>query len=780
MKYFLLLFFICYNSFSQNVKVVVEFSDNLMIVKQLTINGVEIKSYSSSKNQLNFQTSEGQKNIAILHNKESSCNFSVYLSSDTTLFCNSAVKTLNLEEITIKEKSNIDIKNNNLGSHRISVKEMAKIPVLMGEIDIQRGLQTLPGVNSVGEGANGLNIRGGSTDQNLLIVDGMPIYNPTHIFGLLSVIPSEIINTIELFKSNLPVRYGGRIASVIQINTLEPALNQIQIKGGIGILASKFAINTPIFKDRLAISLAARNSSSSFLLKNFRDLERFKGGFNEVYTKLLYKINPNQKLTGNYMWTEDNVLFKGIPLFSEGNNSSDSDVGFGINNASIKWSHNSKNNKIFTDITLVNAIFKNKLESPDNKLTLAVSNKIINQKATINQIFKINTYAQLEYGIESQKNKIEPGRLSENGKTTFILDTENSLESAAYVSYSHSNNKLKYDIGLRYSVFTNNSSKQNRKYLNPNFPKKDELLETNNDVNGSNRISFGGFEPRFSLTYLLNNSSSIKSSYSLTRQYIQIITNNTTPLPTSRWKTSDAFLKPQVSNQFSVGYFKLFEDSKTDYSIELYSKTIANITEVKMGSNFLLENLIETEILQGRNKSYGMEMMVSKSFENVILNFNYTFNRSFNKVVGKDFFTQVNNGEWYRAVADRPHTVNMNLKIQQSPIHHFSFAMIVSSGRPYTAPVGVAAIEQKQFPIFLYRNNFRTPLYHRMDVSWNIDNPARKKRFKGSWAINIYNLYARKNVYSIFFSNKTGAVQAYKLSVFPNPIPSISYNFSFQ
>ena len=199
-----------------------------------------------------------------------------------------------------------------------------------------------------------------------------------------------------------------------------------------------------------------------------------------------------------------------------------------------------------------------------------------------------------------------------------------------------------------------------------------------------------------------------------------------------------------------------------------------------MGSDFLLENLIETEILQGKSKSYGLETMLSKSFNNVILNFNYTFNRSYNKVTGKDFFTQINNGEWYRAVADRPHTINMYLKIQQSPIHHFSFAMVVSSGRPYTAPVGVAAIEQKQFPIFLDRNNYRTPLYHRMDVTWNIDNPARKKRFKGSWAINIYNLYARRNVYSIFFSNKTGAVQAYKLSVFPNPIPSISYNFSFQ
>lgn len=777
---------IAFGCLSQKYEVVFELKNPSSEINSelinLKVNGTPTEKTQVDATRFKILLNQGQHSLLLTHIGFKTLEWQIDLYKNLKIQYKFDLETNTLDEVTVSQTKSIDIERPTIGLQKISIKELSKIPVLMGEIDIQRGLQTLPGVSSVGEGANGLNIRGGSSDQNLILLEGTPIYNPTHLFGLFSVIPSEAIGTIELYKGAIPTRFGGRVASVIDLRSKDPSLNQTIVQGGIGLIASKLAIETPIIKDKMAILVASRSCFTGFLLQGFRNLKQFDGGFNELFGKLIFKPSDSDKISVNFFGTNDFTKLIGIALNPEGNNSEDSEISYKISNFSTKWNHVFKNKKSFTNLLLSNATFTPKIESPDPNLTIAISNQVINRKANFELTLALPKENQIELGIETQLNEIQPANYFQNNDLVRQLPLEKSLESAIYSSFQAGfGKKLKTDIGLRYSFFHNLGASTYRVYSNANEPSEETVTGQNQVENNKVFNSYGGLEPRISLAYTLNNRSSLKANFTVARQYIQIVTNNTTPLPVSRWKTSDIYIKPQIGTMYSIGYFLDMENSKSTFSVESYYRFTQNYTDVKMGSNFLLKDNVETELLQGLNRAYGIETMYSKQFAASVLSMNYTYSRSFNKITGNTLFTQINSGEWYRSNFDRPHSLNAQIKIQQSAIHHFSFAFTFASGRPFTAPEGIVQLEGKDFPIYINRNNARIPAYHRVDFSWIINNPAQKQgKYQGNWAFNVYNLYARKNIYSVFYSNKIGSLKSYSLAVFASAIPSISYNFTFK
>jgi hypothetical protein len=316
------------------------------------------------------------------------------------------------------------------------------------------------------------------------------------------------------------------------------------------------------------------------------------------------------------------------------------------------------------------------------------------------------------------------------------------------------------------------------------FPREElALLDTVFINKGQVQQSYGGFEPRVGMRYQFDKNKSLKFGYNLMRQYLQVITNTTTPLPTSRWKTSDLYIKPQISSLYTLGYFQELKDNIYEFSVEAYWRQTNNIVDFKPGADFLLQEYPESQLLQGINKSYGLEFMISKKKGEMTGWLNYTYSRSFNKVnEGFGPSLQINQGDWYTANYDRPHSANATVVINQGKHHDFSFNFTYSTGRPFTMPQGFILYQDRSYPFYSLRNNARIPDYHRLDFSWNIYNPSmdENKRWKGNWTFTVYNLYGRKNAYSVFLKNQGTAIKANKLTVFGAPIISLSYNFKFQ
>ena len=394
---------------------------------------------------------------------------------------------------------------------------------------------------------------------------------------------------------------------------------------------------------------------------------------------------------------------------------------------------------------------------------------------------------KLESGLDVIKYNINPGELDPGTNSNIRrvrTQRENAYELGAYIEDEiEFSKKFVMTAGLRYSQFFNMGPGSYRTYLEGMAREELTLLDTVYVNKGQVQKSYGGLEPRVGMRYQLDQQKSLKFGYNLMRQYLQVITNTTTPLPTSRWKTSDLYIKPQVSSLYTLGYFQELTDNIYEYSVEAYWRQTNNIVDYKPGADFLLQEYPESQLLQGINKSYGLEFMISKKKGEMTGWLNYTYSRSLNKVnEGIGTSLQINQGDWYSANYDRPHSANATVVINQGKHHDFSFNFTYSTGRPFTIPQGFILYQDKTYPFYSLRNNARIPDYHRLDFSWNIYNPSmdETKRWKGNWNFTVYNLYGRKNAYSVFLKNQGTAIKGNKLTVFGAPIISLAYNFKFQ
>jgi hypothetical protein len=672
-----------------------------------------------------------------------------------------------------------------LGVTPLSIKAIKKIPAMMGETDILRGLQMLPGVTSVGEAANGVNIRGGTTDQNLILLDDTPIFNPTHLFGLFSIFPPDAVTGLELYKGGIPARFGGRASSVIDIAMLNPSLEKFKMTGGISLVSNRLTIEQPIVKEKLSIMVSGRGSFNDFFFKlGPPKLQNIKANFYDVATKLFYKVNPKNTLTfSGYVSTD---FFQTDLLGTIGNvNATATQYNYQTTNAALKWFH-AFNSKLNLQTAAIYTNYQPQTLLPelnsDNKVSIESGIIYRQLKSSLN--YTLGENHRIEGGISSIFYQINPGTLNPGSSTSVnykSVPQEKSVESGIYLEDEFTVNKrLSISVGLRYSHYVALGASTVRSY-NPLLAKNDiNVIDSTVYSSGEVVASYGGFEPRIALKYSLTDLSSIKLGYSLMRQYLQVVSNTTTPLPTSRWATSSTYVKPQISELFSVGIFKNSKDNIFEMSLEGYYRGTKNVLDFKPGADFLFQPYIETQTLQGKGKAYGVELMFSKKKGALTGWINYTFSRALNQIkLSERFEEQINGGQWYATNFDRPHSFNATLSLAQGSHHEFGFTFVYNTGRPFTTPEGFVEYNGVKYPFYVERNNERIKDYHRLDFSWTIRNPSmRRKRWEGSWTFAVYNIYARNNAYSVYLRTQNG-IKAYQLTIFGSPIPSLTYNFKF-
>jgi len=698
-----------------------------------------------------------------------------------------------LSEIIVRAKNlNQNVETPQMGVINITSEELVKIPSAFGEFDVLKSVTLMAGVNNAGDVSNGISVRGGSLDQNLMLYESAPVFNPTHLFGLLSVFTPDIISELDMYQANIPSKYGGRISSVMDIKVKNPYSEKLELNGGIGLLSSRLKITTPILKDKLLITTAIRGGFTDFLFPMFvKRLKNTKANFYDGTMKLLYIINDNNQFSYNYFRSKD---FYQLDLISniEKINSEFNQYDFETSNHTFKWLHNFKNN------TTLKSLYVNSTYLPKNLFPEFNSNNVIVFKSKVNYSSFQSEYTdsrgeKINYslGIQTKKYNISPGSLSPgkgNSVSSVDLEKEKSLDFSSYFNLNwNPSKKLSFSLGLRHTLFN---------FLGPYTVAEynDEGEQTNfiSYKNNESIVSYQNFEPRIGSRVQLSENSSLKFSYAKINQYIQNIYNTVTPLPSSRWKTSDIYIKPQVSDTFGFGLFRNFNSTGIEFSLEGYYRDIQNTLTYKPGADFFLSEFVEKDVIQGDGRAYGIEFSLKKPVGKLNGFLNYTWARSLLKTNEEIIKDRINNNDWYASDFDRPHTFNATLTYKSDLHNELSFNFTAQSGRPYTIANTVFEISNIDVPIYLERNNSRFPTYQRLDFSWKISySRDSKNRFKKDWIFTVYNVLGRNNPFNIYYTKRDGTsndglifgsspLASYTLSIIDTPIISLTYNFRFK
>ncbi|MDA9183376.1 TonB-dependent receptor [Flavobacteriaceae bacterium] len=715
----------------------------------------------------------------------------VVLDKNTNLSITMETEEEQLSEIIVlAQKRNQNVESTQMGVFELNARDLIKIPTALGEFDVLRSITLLAGVNNTGDISNGVSIRGGSLDQNLMLYESAPVFNPTHLFGLFSVFTPDVISGVNIYQANIPAKYGGRIASVVDIKVKSPYTDKFKLEGGVGVISSRLSLSTPIIKDKLMILAGGRIGFTDFLFPLLIPrLKNTKANFKDSTVKLLYLPNENNQLTYTHFFSQD---FYQLDLISSIENivSSSNQYDFGTSNHTLRWLHS------FDNETNLVGTFVHSNYLPQNLFPEIESTNVIRFESQIQY-----TSAQFEYkddrnedlnyyaGLQLNQYGINPGSLNPGSGNSIIpvdLEDEKSRELSFYANLNwNPSERLSISSGLRFTNFSLLGPFRQGQYTeNGVFEGVKDFLKNETVVNYSRP------EPRIGINYKLGEDSALKASYARIYQYIQNIYNTSTPLPTSRWKMSDTFIQPQKNDTYGLGLYKNFPNLGLEISSEGYYRITENNLTYKPGADFFLSEFLEQEVTQAEGNSYGVEMSLRKNKGKVNGFINYTWSRSLLKTNELALKNRINNNNWYPSDFDRPHTVNATVNFEGDAYNAFSFNFTGQTGRPYTVANGVYNQENVTIPIFLSRNNGRLPVYHRLDFSWKIAyRKDPNKRFQGDWTLTVYNLYGRRNPFNVYYTQRNGAqdgdvfggspLGAYELSVLRGSLVSIAYNFKF-
>jgi len=712
-------------------------------------------------------------NILGLGMRDTKLQLAVY--SDGRLDVELAEQITTLKEVVVSSRKTLNITNVNMGVARLDIQTIRKVPSVFGEADILRVITSLPGVKTVGEASTGFNVRGGSADQNLILYNESTIYNPSHFFGIFSAFNPEVVNEIELYKSSIPAKFGGRLASVLDINSREGNKKKITGSAGVGPVTSRVHLEGPIDKDKTSFILGARTTYANWLLKILPDeYKNSKAAFQDVNLGISHRIDST-----------NNIYFSGYFSNDRFSLNSDTVYGYSNRNFSLKWKRN------FTRRLTAEFIggydqYQYKVTSDANE-TNAFALKFAIQQLYLrtNFVYYLNQQHGFDFGLSTLRYKLDPGTYEPNGKGSLVqkeeVEAEQALESAAYITHRFNpSNKFSINTGVRFSLYQY-LGPQSVDYYAPGLPVTEgNRTETRSYGKGKTINSYSGPEFRFSIRYSLTPSFSVKAGYNSQRQYIHMLSNTTAIAPTDIWKLSDPNIKPQRGDQVSLGFYKNLKQNTIETSVELYYKRIYDYLDYKPGATLLLNQNIETDVINTRGKAYGVEVLLKKPGGKLNGWVSYTYSRILLRSDDPDLGILVNNGRFYPANYDKPHDVTLTGNFRVS--HRFSVSLngSYSTGRPITLPIGRYYYAGSQRVLYSERNAYRIPDYFRMDFSMNIEgNHKVHQRTHGSWTIGLYNMLGRKNPYSVYFVSENGLVNGYKLSIFGSVIPFVNYNIRF-
>jgi len=699
----------------------------------------------------------------------------IMVYSNGTLDFSIIEKINQLKEVVVKGKNSQNIRTAITGVTTIEAEGVKTVPLVLGERDVLKIALTIPGIKTAGEGSSGFNVRGGKEDQNLMLLDNGTIYNPAHLFGFFSSLNPYTINKVDIYKGGIPSEFGGRLSSVFDITSKNGNTEKISGEGGIGPVTSNLTASIPVVKGKASLLVGGRATYSDWILKSLdnENLKNSQASFYDLFAKYTHKINKNNSIEGTGYYSKDKYTITPDSLYQYSNRL-----------ISLKWKHsfNEKNNSEF-NVSNSEYKFSINYESA-NPESFIFKYKIDETQASLKFNSELNSKHKFTYGISGKLYKVNPGEISPNGEslvTPIKIDNEKGFESAVFFSDKFKiTEKLLLDIGARYSLYAALGESTQKIYQNgvPKTPSTvvEEKKYGNNEVINTN----GGFEPRIALRYIFDESLFVKAGFDKNYQYIHLLTNNTTQSPTDTWKLSDLNVKPESGLQYSLGIFKKLDYKDIELSLEGYYKTSKNILDYKVGANLLLNKDLETELLQGDGKAYGIEFLLKKSAGRLNGWIGYTYSRTFIKLNSQFNDEKVNNGAYFPTNFDKPHDVSIVMNYKFTHRYSFSSNFVYQTGRPITYPIGKYNYNGAEYTLYSDRNKYRIPDYYRLDIGLNIEGNHKIKKLAHSfWNISVYNVLGRNNPYSIFFVTKEGEVKAYKTSIFSVPIPTITYNFKF-
>ncbi|WP_435413618.1 TonB-dependent receptor [Psychroserpens mesophilus] len=705
----------------------------------------------------------------------------IELTSDLTKNFSLNEATEALDEIVITENiEKLNIRKPQMSVNALSANTIKQIPVVLGEVDVIKAITLLPGVTTAGEGASGFNVRGGSADQNLILLDEAIVYNSSHLFGFFSVFNPDAIKDLRLYKGGIPARYGGRVSSVLDIYQKEGNSNGFHANGGIGAVSSRLLVEGPIKKEKGSFLLGGRASYAHLFLPLF-DIDNI-AYFYDLNTKLSYKLNQNNNiyLSGYF----------GRDVFSI-NDSFENTYGNTVLN--FRWNH-LFSDKLFSNLSLIYSDYYYGLNL--DFVGFDWNSGIRNFNIKYDFKHYLTDKVKLQYGLNTIYHKFNPGEIEPSSSTSGInpqkLIDKYALENAFYFDVEHQlNDKLTASYGLRYSNFLRLGQDELNTYENNQavifndqlqIYEKAEPIGTEEFKRSDIIESFNNLEPRLALAYQLNNKSSVKASYNRMTQYLHLLSNTSSPTPLDVWTPSGKYVKPQILDQYAVGYFRNFSNNNFSLELESFYKTVKNRIDYIDGADLIANDAIEQVILNGRARAYGLEILLRKNEGRFTGWLAYTLSKSEQQTEGRSANeTGINNGEWYNTPFDKTHDVSFTGSYELTKKWSFNTNFLFQTGQPVTYPNGQYEYNGIRIPSYTNRNEFRLPAYHRLDISANYTpKPDKTKGFRGQWVFGIYNVYSRRNAASISFSQNrdTGRNEATRLAIF-GIVPSVSYNFKF-
>ncbi len=673
---------------------------------------------------------------------------------------NDSINSHLLNEVVVSgNKSGENLSKIEMGVDKLSIQNIKKMPALMGEVDILKAIQLLPGVQATSEGSSGFSVRGGSPDQNLILLDNTTLYNPSHFMGFFSVFNNDVINGLELYKGDIPLKYGGRLSSLLDVKTKSDIPKHFSGTGGIGLISSRLMLEAPLGENTSWMVSGRRSYADIFLrLSNDESINKAIIYFYDLNLNVNHRFSSKDKLSLSAYYGKDAFGAKAISKFTYGNAA-----------LSLTWSHTFSENlfgKFSFNLTDYQYGMGSNMESAEIDWKSNITDYML--RADFVQI--PNEKINLSYGVSSIYHQLNPGVIHHSGQSDFEVPNNYALEHGIYISNEQKlSETFSVKYGLRCSIFQNMGQATVYEYDN-NYGLTDSVKY------GSGKIynTYFALEPRLGLVYILNKKSSIKASYAHNTQFIQLANNSASGSPLDVWFAASPNVKPQQVDLFSAGYFQNFKDDIFEASVEVYYKDLKNLIDFADHANLLLNKHLESEIRPGNGKAYGVEWMIRKNTGKLTGFMNYTLSRSERTIPG------INNGKTYLAPYDKTHAFNISLSYEFSPKYNLSANWVYATGNPTTYPTGKFTIGKEVFPIYSGRNEYRIPHYDRLDLSFNyIPNQSKNKKWKSEWNFSLYNAYGKKNAWMIQFDQEEGKVPRAEMTYLFSVVPSITYNFKF-
>lgn len=704
----------------------------------------------------------------------------VNLQHNTKKDFNLEIDSNQLEEVVIAATDyKTDIRTPEMSVNKIKIETIKKMPVVMGEVDVLKSILQFPGVSSANEGSTGFNVRGGSADANLVILDDAVIYNTAHLFGFFSVFNSDVVDDMKLIKGGIPSMFGGRTSSVLDIRHKNGNTDEIKGNGGIGLISSRLMLEGPLVNDKASFVVAGRTSYAHLFMKMAG--ENNSASFYDLNAKFDYRWNDRNRLSFVGYYGLDNLEIKDFIV-----NNYDNTM------LNTQWSHRFSESLLSnTSLIYSKYNYRFKLDFIGLNWESEISN--YNFKYDLKHFLKDNI--TLDYGVSRMYYQFNPGTIRAYGEKSFInsmqLTKKHATESALYINSNHElSDKISINYGLRFSYFERLGQEGVSIYendepvvFNPEFQVYEEAIPIGSIDYKKNKklISYHNFEPRFGMSYAINEEQSIKLSYNRMSQYIHLISNTASVTPLDVWAPSDAYLKPELSDQIAIGYFRNFKDDNYSLEIESFYKKITNKADYIDGAELIAHEAIERVLLNGEARAYGLEVLTRKNTGKLTGWLSYTLSRAEQRTPGRNALEPgINNGNWYRANYDKLHNLSITTSYALNDKWSFGGIFTFQSGKAATFPIGKYQYQGITIVDYGARNKNSLSAFHHLDLSATYTPKPKHKNWQSEWVFSVYNAYNRKNAASYTFNQNddSGLSEVKRISIF-GIIPSVTYNFKF-